>query len=58
MNERVKEFMDHFGTKDLVNKFYLCTEDVPFDNTQFYDFEEKKFYFMVSNLDYCRELES
>lgn len=38
-------------------KFYLCYEDFPFDSTEFYDFEEKKFYYLISNLDYCHELE-
>jgi len=58
LNDRASEFLLHFGSTDYIYKYYLCQQPVPFDSTEFYDFEEKKFYYMVSNLDYMVSLES
>ncbi|CDW85280.1 UNKNOWN [Stylonychia lemnae] len=58
MNERALEFLEHFGTLNQQKKYYFCKEEVPFDSSDFYDFEEKKFYYLVSHTDYCSELES
>jgi len=58
MNERALEFLEHFGTQSQLRKYYMCSEEVPFDSSDFYDFEEKKFYYLVSHTDYCTELES
>lgn len=56
-NERAQEFLDHFGSLIQQRLYYHCQEPVPFDSSDFYDFEEKKFYYLVSHTDYCAELE-
>jgi len=58
MNERAMEFMEHFGTPHQQKLYYYCKENVPFDSSDFYDFEEKKFYYLISHTDYCYELEA
>jgi hypothetical protein len=57
VSERAQEFIQHFGQKEHLEKYYMCSQDVPFDSNDFYDFEEKRLYYIVSNLDYCCELE-
>jgi hypothetical protein len=57
VGERAQEFLEHFGKLHHLQKYYLCEELVPFDSSEFYDFEEKKFYYIITNLDHCQELE-
>lgn len=58
MNERAMEFIEHFATILQQKLYYYCQDIVPFDSSDFYDFEEKKFYYLISHTDYCFELES
>eukprot|EP00347_Sterkiella_histriomuscorum_P002741 403366984 len=57
MNERAQEFLEHFGTLQQQKRYYFCKENVQFDSSDFYDFQEKKFYYLISHTDYCHELE-